>query len=297
MKYLLSLFVLVLFLSADNPPPTSHEGLKVLSWNVYMLPMKLPSPKVKTGQQERTDSIMKLLNNSDYDILVLQEVFDKRIRRRFRAELADEFPYRYGPAFVGKGIKTNSGLFVASRYPMTVIDSIRFEECKGVDCSGRKGALMIEVEKDGITYQLMNTHMNSGGGQKFRDVRLKQYVQLYNDLIKKYEKPGVVQLLCGDFNTRKREWHYYEEMLKRLDCQDGDVTNERKLTFDDLNNSLIKKEIEISVLDYILLRQNGVRIKNMERRIQTFRANWHKKGKHTDLSDHYAMEMHIVLGK
>ena len=73
---------------------TSVQTLKVLSWNIYMLP---PLAKF-TGKQRRARKIGELLKNSDFDIFVFQEAFHGAARRKIWRRLKDNFPYKLGPA-------------------------------------------------------------------------------------------------------------------------------------------------------------------------------------------------------
>ena len=269
----------------------SGTELKVLSWNIYMLPRIVK----RTGQMQRAPHIAELLNASDYDVISFQEAFDKKARNLLAAELNEEFPYQWGPAYPNAGfLKTNSGIWFVSRLPITFVDQIEFNDCAGIDCRGRKGAVLIEVEKDGLTYQVMGTHLDSQPGKRDALIRIKQYDQIFTELVKKHEKPGVPQILCGDYNTRKREKQYYNLMLDKLDAKDGPYEGEIQLTYDGHNNDLINNGKWTETLDYILLRENNVPFKKVVREVKINREDWHKKGQWKDLSDHYAVEINLV---
>ena len=80
LKFLVILF-LVLFVQNETIAQRNAE-LSILSWNVFLRPAIL-----NDGQLDRVDSIVKYLENSNADILVLQEVFHKKARRKLTKQL------------------------------------------------------------------------------------------------------------------------------------------------------------------------------------------------------------------
>ena len=120
---------------------SSPQKIKVLSWNIYMLPGILAKFNAK-----RATRIGEILASSEYDVLVFQEAFCPLARRKIRQQLDTHFAYQAGPAnrhwF---SIKTNSGIWIVSRYPITSYQSIVYKNRYGVDALSRKGALMVEL--------------------------------------------------------------------------------------------------------------------------------------------------------
>src|SRR5690606_10052649 len=99
--------------------------------------------------RKRANAIGEKLVNSDYDILVLQEAFHAGARRRLRNKLKSEFPYENGPAFRKVfSLKTSSGVWMLSKYPIKELGKVRFRQKFGFDNKmARKGALMVEIQK------------------------------------------------------------------------------------------------------------------------------------------------------
>ena len=64
------------------------DSLKVVSWNVFLRPGIL-----KDKQLKRVDSIAASLLNMDVDVIVLQEVFHKKSRKRLIAALSKSYPF------------------------------------------------------------------------------------------------------------------------------------------------------------------------------------------------------------
>ena len=73
-------------------PPEMKE-IKILSWNIYML----PHLDFKNSNKLRAEAIAKELSQGDYSIIVFQEAFDKNARNIIREVLHENFPFFYGP--------------------------------------------------------------------------------------------------------------------------------------------------------------------------------------------------------
>lgn len=257
--------------------------LKVLSWNIYMLPPIV----VRKGKQERAHAIVEELKKSDYDVIVFQEAFLAKARDIIASGLDSVFPYTYGPANGSKpNIKTNSGIWVISKMPLRELGQIEFSDKVGIDKWARKGAMMLEGDFNGNTFQVLGTHLQS---ENHQPVREKQMDQIYMELISKYKNDGVPQIICGDMNTENDMKEHYCHMLNCLDAEDGAITTNATSieveTYDGENNELAqfygaKKK---NTLDYILLRANGKKIRSVQRFVSVL-----KKGK-KHLSDHYGV--------
>src|SRR3954469_17403901 len=142
MKALMLAVTCFFFASVAQSQSTGGEKIKVLSWNIYMLPGVLGS-----GNALRAEAIGRVLSSGDYDVIVFQEAFDQKARRIISHLLKESYPYEVGPAnkkFFS--IKTNSGLWIFSRYPIHSSHSIVFKTRHGMDALSRKGALLAELD-------------------------------------------------------------------------------------------------------------------------------------------------------
>lgn len=267
-----------LALPADESCAEEGKHLKVLSWNIYMLPKMV----VRKGKRDRAHAIVEELRKSDFDVIVFQEAFLPAARSIIGEGLKDMFPYQYGPANNSKSILTNSGVWVLSKTEMKVLDEIRFRQCATWDCYARKGAIMLEGVWNGKKFQLLGTHLQADG---YDEIRQKQMNQIYIELLAEYREEGVPQLICGDLNTEQAMKEYYCEMLTCLDAEDGDMSSVEKHSYDGVNNEIaqsygMKRK---TTYDYILVRNNGAKMKSVKRFINILR-----KGKR-NLSDHYGV--------
>jgi sphingomyelin phosphodiesterase len=159
MTKIVVLFLCVLLLGenllAQNPVnPYSDSELKILSWNIYML----PPFAYMTNKRARAKAIGDYLHTSDYDIAILQEAFKHGARRMIKRRTKQSFPYRKGPANIRyiTIFRTNSGIWILSKHPIEKLGVTKFKQKAGFDNKmARKGALMVEMEKEGKKYHFV----------------------------------------------------------------------------------------------------------------------------------------------
>ena len=263
----------------------NSKSLKILSWNIYMLPYI--SLFNKNG--DRANVIADKLEYSDYQIIIFQEAFSSKCRNILSKRLVKEYPYQYGPA--NKCLlpfRTNSGLWVVSKTPLRQLDRIEFSISKGFDVIARKGAVLFQGEFQGVKFQLLTTHLQADNSHLVRE---KQCAEIKEHLLNQYFNPTIPQLICGDFNIDMEDQMNYQIMLHTLEAKNGAITGDNQFTYDEINNTLARNAFgKKRVIDYILVR-NEQWITHIERKVQTFYA---KIGlKFSNLSDHYAMEANI----
>jgi endonuclease/exonuclease/phosphatase family metal-dependent hydrolase len=276
----------VLFLLPETPAiaQTAETGkeLKILSWNIYMLPRFA----LHTGKRKRAREIAKMLPAENYDIMVFQEAFHGDARRIIKRKLKKLYPYRVGPANRRVfWIKTNSGVWMLSKVPLKKLKQIKYKDCDGfTDCFAHKGALLVEGEWEGQKFQLLGTHIQAGGPYP---VRQSQYEQI-RGLIDTYKQEGVPQLLAGDFNMGIDRGDPYYQMLKTLDVEEYVPDSELKYTASTLND--IRGGDDDRLIDFIFYRPNGTQPKQLIRNVRRFATIQPCFKKYCDLSDHFGVE-------
>jgi len=266
--------------------PNQSEKLKILSWNIYML----PGISLFNGNTKRAKLIAEKLHNTDYQIIVFQEAFSSVCRGILSKALKDTYPYQYGP--VNKNhppFKTNSGLWVVSKFPLEELDEIRYNVSKGYDKIARKGAAIFQGQFNGTEFQLITTHLQADATSEIRE---RQCNEIMDKLLNKYYQPNIPQIICGDFNIEMDNKKDYPVMLQTLDATNGEITGDRT-TYDEVFNTLGRKsEGKRKTIDYVLIR-NEQWIKEIKRCVNTFYEESSRYIGH--LSDHYAMEAELVF--
>ena len=269
-------------IDADKPDYKNRD-LKILSWNIYMLPPIAPV----AGRVERAHGIVDTLKHSGFDIIVFQEAFNHSAIKVIKDSLSAIYPFMYGPFNPRKNIfQISSGVWVISKIPLELKGTIEYKIAKETDRVARKGAALLEGTWNDKKFQIIGTHLQA---QNHPDIRRLQIQHMYDSLINKFKTEGVPQIICGDMNTEIEIAKNYRDMLKGLDAEDGAISGSQTMTYDGTNNELALSvwKKDKTTLDYILLRRNGSRTNVINRRVGVFKRTW-KKG-HIDLSDHYAM--------
>jgi endonuclease/exonuclease/phosphatase family metal-dependent hydrolase len=229
-------------------------------------------------------------------------VFQPRARNIIRKALQNHYPHQ--TKVLNKktlALKTNGGVMILSRHPIKRTEEIRYRQRQGIDRLARKGALLAEIEFRGRPLQIVGTHLQAFGTTA---VMYAQYHQLHNELLKRFEQTQVPQIICGDFNTLKNlppqlppsvtqsmidRLARYPVMMSTLQAQDGELLGEQQFTIDRPFNDLCKTRKEYRLLiDYFLLKPNGLSLFEVSRQVRIVRQRWHKN--HHDLSDHFALE-------
>ena len=182
-------------------------------------------------------------------------------------------------------IITNSGNLIISKHPIKYINSIEYAECKGDDCLARKGALLCSVEINGMTLQILGTHLQAGGGNGRSEIRANQRKQIA-ELLKQNKVTGVAQILCGDFNTNKYEVKKYNQLIRSLQLEEEHISETETWPA----KSYKTKKMHQSILDYIFYKPNGTAINILSYNIMDF---VHPKTK-LALADHAAVEAVIT---
>jgi len=259
------------------------QELNILSWNIGDLPI---IEKLKNNNN-RIISISNSLDNSKFDIIILEEAFIYKSREIIKNKLKN-YSFEYGPVNNKNNIlRFNGGIWILSKIPLKVIKEITFKNSVGLDYLSKKGAILLEGEINNEKFQLIATHLQSS---KSQNIQIKQLTEIYENLVEPYSNTEIPQIICGDFNLNIHSKYYYSILnLLNLSINKNDVI--KGVTFDDINNDVYKSRNEPSMIDYILLR-NSNNINNINRNVVVFKNKW-KKGIY--LSDHNAIEANIKL--
>ena len=267
---------------------TKQRDLSILTWNIYMLPF---CSEIH-GNCKRAGSIAKQIAAYNKDIIVFEEAFDHQARKILRCQLKGVYPFMYGPANDSKfSFKTSSGIWILSKIPLRQLEQIEFKNRFGIDAFARKGAVLFEGEWQGQSFQLLGTHLQANSPDS---IRCGQCKEIANKLLKKYARPEIPQIVCGDFNIEYADQVNYKNMLSLLDAENGGLQGDVQSSFDEIDNQLAQKENgKKSLIDYILVR-NAKAIKYIERKV--FVLKEHTRDIYSDLSDHYGIEAFVRFG-
>jgi len=251
------------------------NDLRILSWNIKMMPEPYGW---FYNSIERAENIIQALKNSEiYDVILFQEAFSEKIQKIIFDGLQSIYPFQIIPKDQTIFFKTNSGLWVISQNPITLIDEISFSHLKGWDKLSSKGAKLYSIIKNGQELYLINTHMQSDYKTIYNTVRKDQYTEINENLILPHIKQGIPLIMCGDLNISKPS--RLEPLLKKLKLENGFLSG--KLQFSTIGQYR-------QLLDYILVKTETFKFKSVERKIQNLSGDLFINP--TQLSDHYPLE-------
>jgi endonuclease/exonuclease/phosphatase family metal-dependent hydrolase len=185
--------------------PTMSEtcSLRVATFNAWALPVTIPSQQ----KRKRLRRLAGALAALDADVIVLQEMFDVRARRRLLRELCP--PYATTPEAASTRrilglvpIDTTGGLLVLSRLPIRDSRFIPHPSHLGSkpdERAGRKGAMIVRLETALGPVTLFAVHLYAGTKAKDVAVRCGQLPRLLEAL--EATADGGPVILAGDINS------------------------------------------------------------------------------------------------
>jgi len=272
-------------LRQDSKEKDTCEELRILSWNIYMLPHLF----IRTGQLKRAKEIVESLKNEDVDVIVFEEAFDRSSRNIIRNGLKNYFPYESGNPAKQNIFKANSGVWIISKIPIEVMKQIFFKNCKGPDRLASKGALLIQAKKNKFCFQLIGTHLQSDLRNKdVTNIRKIQYKKISEDLVETFAQKNIPQFVVGDMNTIKSDSLIFNQMLGTFNVKQCVFVGKYLYSYDCLKNDFIyKSKSSPQLIDYVFYNKRNLRKFEGKTSIKIFKKQWDSK--HSDLSDHFAV--------
>jgi len=179
------------------------HSLRCVTFNAWALPVRIPSQE----KRRRLKRLPQALAELDADIIVLQEMFDVRARRKLLRELCPPYSTTadaMGDRRILKLVKIDAtgGLLVLSRLPITNSRFIPHPAGLGKkpdERVGRKGAMFVQLETPLGPVTLFAIHLYAGTKSVDTQVRDAQLAPLLKQL--ENEANGSPVLLAGDINT------------------------------------------------------------------------------------------------
>ena len=162
-KYFIFCFFFLFKFSVSLGNSYESDTIKVASWNIQMIP-KIYAPFTKLArkkQKVRTPKIIQYLNSTNFDVIVLQEVFDKSISNKFKTDLKTKYPYCLMPQKEGFTFKLSSGVMILSKYPLELVKHVVFNVSKKSDKGAQKGCSLIKININDKEVFLAGTHLDS----------------------------------------------------------------------------------------------------------------------------------------
>lgn len=257
------------------------EEVKILSWNVFMLPKPLKFSK----QVERTVMITAELKKLNHDVIVLEEAFMESFRDSVASTLKETYPYQQELGRSGSITQVmTSGVYVLSRIPFQVLGHSYYKECGKADCYASKGVLLLQFPK----FQLAATHLQSGQTIRIKKIRATQLVQI-RDLLLKHKTEKMPQLLVGDLNINALKGDEYLEAQKLLGMTSAPLGGgEVSSSSNNINCYDPRTQVRTKWIDHMFEAPHGSEMKLLSKTLVILKGKFDDKT--CDLSDHHAIE-------
>lgn len=215
-------------MTQKNIIKNNNINLKILSLNVAGIPRLISDNDVDGRINRITDQI--LTEKENIDIVCLQELFDNNSKRDISDKLKLEYPYQINTAkyrlpglFNIVNWLEDSGLFIASKYPISWYNFVPFKTAKGPDKLAWKGVLgaciCLPTDKK---VMIFNTHLQSNQDFKgYTDKYNIRYQQIKTIIHFIKEQSFDYSVLVGDFNTSEDNYKEYNNLYYSVSLMDN----------------------------------------------------------------------------
>jgi len=256
--------------------------ISILTWNVNISPCMAGN-----GSKDllRAKSISDAIIEIDPDIVCLQEVFDDGMRDALVHYLSMTYGHIINKRDMPWSLKQDSGLFIASKYPVNSERFVPYMSSTGSDSLIRKGIISATIDVSGDIIYVLNTHLqeNVKSVRESEIFRKKQVSRLA--AVSSYQ--SYPTLVVGDMgisaeNTDGKPSNEYLRMVKDLGMTDlyADEPGRHENTVSKSNENFDVDED--GCIDYIFASDDFAL-----NRISTMRMH--------DLSDHFAVYAEVEV--
>ena len=285
---------LFIFVPSFSASYVFAKNIKVLTWNVQMLPSKWSflSKELQKKQLLRTQWILSYIKQNDFDILFFQEAFDAHFLKVLSDSLAAQYPYRIAP-HQGSGIKLSNGLWTLSKFPITDLAHITYEAKSYPDLFAAKGAQLLCAEVQSQKIYFINTHLQADDAKsKHASIRQRQLVQIKEQLIAPFIHTSDALICTGDYNIAAAS-EEHRHLKDILGLHDIIADFKMQLPTFSSQNYWNKGQAVAQRLDYFL--SNLIALWPLKESIQLHTPSVCYKGQTIDMADHYGLAMSFEL--
>ena len=177
--------------------------MKIISWNIACIPNYF---NIFGNPINRIPCILKVIEKHNADIICLQEVFDKNIRKIIIDYFKEKYNYYYS---VNDTPFLNDGLLTMTKYEIIDKKSYIFDYTCGEDYLVYKGFhfIILRYENNGKNkdkfISVINTHMNADPLVKIKDDPMLVRTEQLKKIIKTIKENKINKnLFCGDTNIK-----------------------------------------------------------------------------------------------
>ncbi|WP_330924321.1 endonuclease/exonuclease/phosphatase family protein [Candidatus Sororendozoicomonas aggregata] len=312
-----------LYLALDKAPVILHSSkdneLTINAYNIKAFPNYIGTALDLNKMNSRISYMIKSDTLKHADILSFEEAWDKKIRDKLIAGFKKEYPYSYSPIPRHSYLKPlYSGLLILSKYPIVKKYFLNYQDHQrlvNADYFSNKGAAFVRIKKGGRFYNIIATHVQSGGDKKAIAARHEEFSLIRKHIINNRDlniSSSNPLILVGDLNTdfyEKSDFSILKDALSLDDQWVGNGINENpKYSNDsDLNLMISPKETAKSLIDYIIPVSHYLAPSKVTEQVTVLRAlddpRMYEPSKNVslyhygdiELSDHFMLQARFVF--
>jgi endonuclease/exonuclease/phosphatase family metal-dependent hydrolase len=215
-------------------PIVSSTSIELVSYNMRLWPGgALGLPNCRDTERAVYHGINAIGDTAD--VITMQEVWDGPFYsdNHFQTIAAlSAYPHGLQGSDVDPPAMLDSGLGMLSRFPLSDVSQVRWQECNGGgwDCAATKGFLRGTFYKNGFGIAVFTLHTQAGTLQSDVDTRWYQLSQLSSAVFAyRLFHPTHAVIVTGDFNVPGETSEYYGNMRTFMGANGGRDTalNER----------------------------------------------------------------------
>lgn len=245
------------------------NNISAITYNVWGLPIWIPGQ----DQSERFNRISDSIASRDFELICLQEVFNKKVRKALLNKLSLRYfrgsDYECNEPIIGKLIQRdcNGGLMTLSKYPIINETFYKFSTTQNtslIERIGNKGFLFTTILRNGELINIINTHLYSGSSQISANNRMNQILEMQQILSKQEEYYKYPTLLFGDLNITHpflvdsngvfNSTHAYDYLTTEMNFVDTALElDENSYTINTNVNVFCPSKTPKQKLDYIMI--------------------------------------------
>lgn len=287
------------FHSQENVQNDQNDqiDLTILSLNTWGLPIKLAKYKQNTRFKEIPDA----LNNTNTDIICLQECFSESLRKNILKNISAAYTHStdYTCNRRSAGVlklDCYGGLMTFSKHPIVDEHFYQFPKYEGsnfIEKIGRKGFLISQLDLGYKHIYVINTHLYSGHSRNAELLREQQVAFIWQTL-DELEIREKDLILAGDLNFSHPKVmkenklvstsNIYNSLISEYGFIDGN--KDEQYTLDPASKYCSSKDGK-QILDYILLKPAKDQFASLSSSVVL--------NNNETISDHFGVHAHLKL--
>jgi endonuclease/exonuclease/phosphatase family metal-dependent hydrolase len=188
------------------------DKISILSYNILGMPSYHAGKENRPPIEERIENIIKIIRDSNADVVMLQEVHaGSELEKKLIEALKDKYATIYHDA----GPKTffhGSGLMTLTKYKNTSFTFDKFKKRNEIETKKGIGVLEIKDSDGNAVVRIANTHLQSGGSTKRQATRKAQAQQIVDTA---NQQPKIPFFFGGDLNIPRGTEEYEISPIKK----------------------------------------------------------------------------------